>query len=139
MRLQDLPKRVRVKGTWYKVSIVRDLTTHLAHEESVQRHIKAGRKIRGFCDGEEKIIYLDRDVDPDLRLETFWHEKLHAIAFEWGVELDHDIIYPLEKALAALSRGNRYLMPSASRSTGGTSRAGRRRGKRSRARGRRTP
>jgi hypothetical protein len=41
-------------------------------------------------------------MDPKERCETFAHELMHAIGYEYGIEIDHDLIYRMEAALARL-------------------------------------
>lgn len=59
----------------------------------------------GMCDEGAKIIYL-KVGEPDI-FSTFWHEVLHAAAFEYNIKLTHKQIYALEKPLSVITTLNR--------------------------------
>lgn len=83
-----LPKRIKIKKRWWKVISV---------EEYI---IYDGRKCRGLCDGNERVITIYVGQRPRMVMSTFWHEILHAIEFEYGIPIPHRMIYATEGAIA---------------------------------------
>jgi hypothetical protein len=43
-------------------------------------------------------------MDPKERCETFAHELMHAIGYEYGIEIDHDLIYRHSPAFYVIFR-----------------------------------
>lgn len=74
------------------------------HTWNVRRvnNIPHGDDAWGMCVDDTLTIWLRKD-DPHPE-ETFLHECLHAISHSYGVPLEHDVIVPLERALAQLWR-----------------------------------
>jgi hypothetical protein len=84
-RQKDYPKTIRVKDTDYKVSFKRGLES---------------QGYMGLCFYELKEIHVSTGLPEPERLSTLIHEKMHAIAHEYGFELGHDVINKLEGPLA---------------------------------------
>jgi len=59
-----------------------------------------GRKIRGLCHKDDKVIEVSRKQTPRMILSTFWHELLHAIEHEHRITMKHSLIHELEEPLA---------------------------------------
>jgi hypothetical protein len=53
----------------------------------------------GICDSGEKRIVIKKGITPKERFSTYIHEVLHAIEFEYEVEIKHEVVYALEEAL----------------------------------------
>lgn len=51
---------------------------------------------------ESKQIVLKADMGPKLKVETFFHEYLHAIGFEYGVDLPEKTVLDMERTFPAL-------------------------------------
>jgi Zn-dependent peptidase ImmA (M78 family) len=83
-----LPKTVLVKHVRYKVILVDGPMEY------------QGRKIRGLCHKDDKVIEVSRKQTPRMILSTFWHELLHAIEHEHRITMKHSLIHELEEPLA---------------------------------------
>jgi hypothetical protein len=91
----ELPKTVVVGGAEYKVL----LTNRIPKVN--------GEKIFGLCCSGERKIWVRKSLPKDEQLSTFWHEVLHALDFEHGIEgLTHEVIYNLEQPLAWFFQDN---------------------------------
>lgn len=91
MRLRDLPRKFLVRDQEYQVKFVRRFPA------------KAGTApLDGYCDPEEQILFVRQGLSPKDRLSTLIHELLHAVDDEWGIGLDHAMVYKLEEALTHL-------------------------------------
>jgi hypothetical protein len=66
----------------------------------------------GECDFKGRLITVLRKLRPRDKEETFWHEVLHAMCFENGinvpVDLEETIIGIVERPFTKLMRANRF-------------------------------
>jgi hypothetical protein len=91
----DLPKTVDIGCSTYKVLVTNRMPKH------------NGQKLYGLCCSGEKKIWVRKSLPQDELLATFWHEVLHAIDFEHGIEgLTHEVIYNLEQPLSCFFQDN---------------------------------
>lgn len=65
-----IPKKFKVKGTTYKVELVRNL------------HSADNQKCDGLSDLDKGVIYLDRKLKGDHKRSVFFHEVFHVIVHE---------------------------------------------------------
>jgi hypothetical protein len=89
-KISDYPKTILVGDSVYKVSWHRTLgqtATHITW---------------GLCDPGDKTIQLRLGGKSKERLKTFVHEVLHAIEFEYEIEIPHKLIRDLEAPIARL-------------------------------------
>lgn len=63
----------------------------------------------GLCVGSSQEILLATGLTPKQRSETFWHELLHAIEFEYEIKIPHSLIYELEKPLSYIFMKNAFI------------------------------
>lgn len=54
----------------------------------------------GQCCGGERIIKIKKGLSPHERFKTYIHEVAHAIEFEWGISIPHELIDEMEAPLA---------------------------------------
>lgn len=73
-----------------------------------------GQDMDGYCDRENKIIYLDKSLKGIEQFSVFIHECLHAIELIYEVNLSEKKIRILEHALSALLIDNK-IIPNADR------------------------
>ena len=86
MKQSDYPKELWIGDALWRVKFVRKL--------------QDGRGILdGLCDPSETTIYLRMGHDRAERFKTLVHEILHAIEYEWKLELPHQIIYGMEEPI----------------------------------------
>lgn len=50
-----------------------------------------GNECYGLCDFKNRVIFLDRSIPKDMRLQVFFHEELHALFHELCIGLHRDI------------------------------------------------
>lgn len=62
----------------------------------------------GECRPDNKQIVLRRGRPERETLQTFIHEILHAVEFEYGAAIPHRLVYQLEEAFEAILRLNRW-------------------------------
>ncbi len=67
----------------------------------------ATHSTKGICDPELKTIFLRTKMSNRLTWEVFNHELLHAISFEYKIELPHSLLDKLSKAIARVLRLNK--------------------------------
>lgn len=60
----------------------------------------------GNTDPSTKTIDILQGQTPWERLKTFVHELMHAVEYDYGIEIDHKLIYALEMPLAYLLWSN---------------------------------
>ena len=53
----------------------------------------------GLCDPESRIMYVKKGLSKAMLYRTVAHELLHAIEFEYEIEIPHKLVYQLEKAI----------------------------------------
>lgn len=63
----------------------------------------------GLCCPETNTIHIRMGQTRAERMETFWHETLHALDFSHGVPIPHRLVYKLERPLAQLFAQNAWL------------------------------
>lgn len=82
---------------------------------SSKRHIHVGttdapgddRSLCGEWWPRERIIWINRNIAPDLQVITYLHELLHAISDDYDIGLSERQILKLEKAFPyLLEKGN---------------------------------
>lgn len=61
-----------------------------------------GKRARGLACPETRTIELCGKLGPRKLLQTFLHEYLHAIEFEYDLKFPHRLIYALEGPLARM-------------------------------------
>lgn len=90
-RIKDYPPHVRVKDAIYRVLFVRRIPGD------------SSRALAGCCCRSTRTIWIALGQTPAERASTFMHEVLHAVDFEYGLNLSHRHIYRLERPLAELT------------------------------------
>lgn len=92
-RRRDYPKSIKVGQTDYRIRFVR--------QDTLDR-LAEGENTRGLCCSGSETIYLLIGLSAKERFETFVHETLHAVEFEYKIKIPHRLIYDLEAPLARL-------------------------------------
>lgn len=95
-RQKDYPKEILVGDSVYQVRFVRRIT----------QVSEKGKETLGLCCPSEKEILLVQGMDARERLSTLLHELLHAIEFEYDIDLPHALVYKLEGPLTQLILDN---------------------------------
>jgi hypothetical protein len=83
----DYPRYVNVGKHRYQIHFVNNLEDY------------------GNCQNEPRIIRLRKGMRPATIMRTFLHELAHACEFEYGIELQHEFIYLLERVYYLSLRG----------------------------------
>ena len=79
------------------------LVGEAAYSIKRQRTIRDGKeRLCGLCDGEKKWIKIRKEDDDMKELMHLIHELLHAIEFEWDIEIPHKLVHQLEEPIARL-------------------------------------
>lgn len=60
----------------------------------------------GWCDGNQRLIYLKKRMGKKEQNEVFIHEVLHAIEFEYEIQIPHKLVYDLSAPLALVMTQN---------------------------------
>jgi hypothetical protein len=76
--------------------LVRDQVYEIKFVDRI-RGVKRGR---GKCCLERQTIWIKRGQSESDQIVTFFHEMLHAIEFEYEIDIAHDLVYALEGPLA---------------------------------------
>jgi hypothetical protein len=78
---KQYPASVSIRGETYKILFVKNLDC------------------LGETNWEDKTIKIRAGMSKNETFRTFIHESLHAIEFDWPVNLKHKTVYKLEKAI----------------------------------------
>lgn len=63
-------------------------------------------KTMGECDPHKHEIRIKKGLTPKQEFRTIIHEILHALEFEYDLEMKHQLVYDLEKPLYRLFKDN---------------------------------
>ncbi|NCY21739.1 hypothetical protein EBX31_07265 [bacterium] len=96
-RQKDYPKDIIVGDSVYLVRFVRAIGGEPAGSD---------KETLGLCCPGEKEILLKQGMTPRERMSTFIHELLHAIEFEYEIDIPHKLVYQLEGPLTQLVLDN---------------------------------
>jgi hypothetical protein len=94
-RQRDFPREIRVRDATYKVRFVRCITEAGDDPRSRRRTI-------GLCCPERRTIWIVQGLKPADRFDTYTHELMHALEFEWGLPIPHALIRKLELPIRRL-------------------------------------
>lgn len=94
LRQRDFPREFYVGDGLWTLRFVRRLDDD------------PGRITWGLTDPSDKVIYIRMGQTAKGRLETFVHELLHAVEYEYEIEIPHALIYKLEGPLVRLILDN---------------------------------
>lgn len=86
MKQKHFPRELVIKDDIWKVRFVRKISDNTL----------------GLCDPSEKTIYIKQGQSYQERLDTFLHEVVHAINFEYNFEIKHNHVYKLAEAMAKI-------------------------------------
>ena len=98
LKKKDYPKELRIGDSVYRVKFVSYL----------RGYTKKGKLevLYGVCDPSTLEIFISRRLDLEETFKTFVHEVLHAIEFEYDIELKHSLIGKLEQPIFEFLRDN---------------------------------
>jgi hypothetical protein len=83
---KDYPSEIHVGEETYQIRFVSKLP--------------GGRKRDiALCNPQTRTIHVKRGLTKSQLLRTVVHEILHALEFEYDIEIPHKLIYQLEKAI----------------------------------------
>lgn len=85
--LNQYPKEVLVRDEHYKVIFVGTLD-------------RKDKNKMGLCDPEEHTIKIKMGMSATETFNTFLHEVLHAMEFEYNLKISHKLVYQLELAIS---------------------------------------
>lgn len=92
-KMRDFPRCLQIRDNLWEVRFVRRCPNE--PEDTL-----------GLCDPGEQVLYIRLRQTPMERMKTFIHELAHALAYEWGIKENHDIIHKLEEPLLRLFLDN---------------------------------
>lgn len=87
MKQRSIPREIHLGDSIWKVKFVRKIPDEA--EDTL-----------GLCDPSECTIYIKQGQSYVSRLDTLFHEIIHAIENEYEFDLDHKHVYKLGEALA---------------------------------------
>lgn len=65
--------------------------------------------VRGICYSDKKMIVLWTGLKGAKQIETLIHEVIHAIEFEYKINIPHAVVYALEKAVLKFLKLNGWV------------------------------
>lgn len=89
-RQRDYPREIVVGDQVWEIRFVRGIAG------------TATTVTLGLCDPSEHVIYIKQGLKPTERLATFVHEVLHAIEYEYNIEIAHKLVHLLDEPIAKL-------------------------------------
>ena len=84
---EEYPKHLKIKDTVYEVRFPKRMPK---------------KDCSGFCDSGKRIIYIRQGLSLSETKAVFIHELLHALAYEYNIDISHAAVYGLETALSDL-------------------------------------
>lgn len=87
-----LPKQLLVGDGVWTVKMVR----RIGYDN------KTDKETLGLCDPAESLILIKMGQGKRATFETFIHELMHALEFEYDFRMEHKLIYNLESKVAQL-------------------------------------
>lgn len=70
-----LPRKIIIKGATWKIKKQKEV------------YDDDGNACLGLCNFENKIIYLEKQMDSKKMLEVFFHEFIHALTYEIHLDI----------------------------------------------------
>lgn len=90
-RQKDFPRQIVIGESLWTVHWKRDIPG-----------ARPGRIVMGMTYGDDKEIHIRMRLSAKERLATFVHELLHALEYEYGIAVPHEVIYKIDAPLARL-------------------------------------
>jgi hypothetical protein len=101
MKKRLYPSKLKINGVSYDLVLSRALDPTDPPDEQT----------RGYCETQDKQIFLDETLSEKELFSTFWHEVLHALVEEHGIKLKHKTVYALEGPIAEFIKDNFVFFP----------------------------
>jgi F420-dependent methylenetetrahydromethanopterin dehydrogenase len=98
-----IPETFRLGKNWWRVEF-------LPPSEMAQFNANGRGRVLGLCDGEDRIIYLADDLKGRRLVQTFLHEAIHAVDYDFNIKIPHKLVYALDRHLGNFLWTN-YLSP----------------------------
>lgn len=86
-----IPETFRLGKNWWRVEFL--------PPDEMKEFCPRYSTIRGWCDGEERTIYLADNLKGRRLIQTFLHEVTHSIEMDFGIAIPHRLVYSLERHL----------------------------------------
>lgn len=102
MKQRDIPKKITINGNEWILRFVKDLSAYDTRSETCQ----------GICLFKSKEMLVKTNMPKKEMLTIVLHEGLHAIEEEYGIKIDHKIVYALSKAMSDIYFDNFERKPS---------------------------
>lgn len=96
MKQKDIPKVLFINGNEWKIRFVKNLSKYDTKREVCQ----------GICLFDEKQILIKSNLSIEEMLSVVFHEAIHAMESEYEINLDHDHVYTLGRAMADIFLSN---------------------------------
>lgn len=95
MRRRDFPKSLEINGNEWQILF--------------RKLIEGDPYCYGLCCFDTRTITIRTGLKPDERRKTFFHELLHAIDYEYNINIAHRLVYKLEGPLSDVFEQNCWL------------------------------
>lgn len=92
MKVRDIPKHILVGNETYDIVF--------------KKTVDGDDTVFGSCDSGEKEIVIKIGLNPIDRAETLIHEIMHALEFEYNLDIPHALIHKLERPIRKLITDN---------------------------------
>lgn len=89
--MKSLTRELKVRDETYQIRYIRKFDD---------------KKTMGECDPSKREIRIKTGLTPKQRFRTLIHEILHALEFEYDLDLKHKLVYDLEMPLYRLFKDN---------------------------------
>lgn len=88
MKQKEFPRDVVINGNLWEIKFVR----HLPDTKT--------KETLGICDPSNRVIYIRQGQSKEERLDTFFHELIHAAECEFDFDIEHKLVDKLGAAFA---------------------------------------
>jgi len=92
---KSYPKELHINEETYTIKWVQEIPEGRKNDDTV-----------GLCDGASHTIYIKRGLTKSQAFRTLIHEVLHALEFEYEIDIPHKTVHQLEKAIGDLLIAN---------------------------------
>lgn len=95
---QALPKRITIGGVEFKVKEVKNLQD------------EDGKWLNGIVYPASCEIHIAKDMDPQIKRISLWHEVLHEMLLQSGIPHAEDVPVALSYGICELLDNNEYFL-----------------------------
>ena len=91
LKQSEYPTELKIGDEEYRVAFVASID---------------GTNTIGLCDSGNKVIHIQKGLSKEETLQTFIHEVIHSMEFEYNIKISHRSVYKFETAIYNFIKDN---------------------------------